>query len=191
MHTKQTILIIGTGDAVKMMTRRLANGSFNVLLWDKDFAKAEALVKELADNHGCCDLEAMQCTFDGAWEADIIILAVAFEEQKEVARLIKKVVNQKILVSAEFPAGNTDDHHSPESCEDKELQELLPHTKIVRIFCEQTSKGNVADNKKSSRFLIAGNDNCTINTVTELLGSVGLIIIRSKQQGFETNHRQK
>ncbi len=187
MLTKQTILIIGTGNAAKVMTARLANGNFTVLLCDKDFAKAEAVVKELAGNNGCCDLEAMQCTFDGAWEADIIIFAVDFQEQKEVASLIKEVVNQKILISTESPAGKMEGDHSPGSCEARALQELLPNTRIVRIFGELPGQDDPENDKKLTRFLIAGNDNCTVNTVTELLGSVGFNIVRSKQPVVESN----
>ncbi|GEM_PF-957559 len=187
MLTKQTILVIGTGNSAKLMTARLAKGNYNVLLCDKDFTKAEAVVKELADNNGCCNLEAMQCTFDGAWEADIIIFAVDFQEQKEVARLIKEVVNQKILISAELPSGNHHGDHSPESCEAKALQELLPNTRIVRIFGEQPGQYDPANDKKLPRFLIGGNDNCTVNTVIEMLGSVGFNIVRSKQAGAESD----
>lgn len=187
MLTKQTILIIGTGNAAKVMTSRLANGNFTVLLCDKDFTKAEAVVKEMTDNSDCRDLEAMQCTFDGAWEADIIIFAVDFQEQKEVARLIREVVNQKILISAELPAGRIDGDHSPGSCEAKVLQELLPNTRIVRIFGEQPGQDDPANNIKLPRFLIAGNDDCTVDTVTELFGSAGFNVVRSKQPGVESN----
>ncbi len=180
MLTKQTILIFGTGDSARLMAARLANGNFNVLLCDKDFTKAEDLVKDLTNNKGCHDLEAMQCTFDGAWEADIIIFAVDFQEQKEIARLIKEVVNQKILISAALPAGEVEGIHSPEASETNVLQSLLPNTRIVRIFGEQAgTEGSVSD-KKMVRFLVAGNDEETVETVSELLGSVGFNIVRSK-----------
>ncbi|MBC7887956.1 MAG: NAD(P)-binding domain-containing protein [Ferruginibacter sp.] len=174
MLTKQTIVIIGTGFTGKAIAARLASGCFHVLICDKEFSNAETLVNELKEIEHDCDVEAMECSFDGAWEADIIILATHFDEQKEVAGIIKEVVNQKILVSAVQPGTETIEELSPACSQVRALQELLPNTKIVRIFNDDPMADEPVFNKNITKVLIAGMDDKAVEAVSRILESVGV-----------------
>lgn len=174
MLTKQTIVIMGAGVTGRAIAACLATGNFHVLLCDKDHVQAEAAEKELKDKGQPCDVESMACFFDGAWEADIIILAMDFEEQKEVAGVIKEVANQKILVSTVQPGAEMVAAPATEGCQLTTLQRLLPNTKIVRIFPDVAANASPDICKSITSILIAGNDNEAVETVSGMLKSVGV-----------------
>lgn len=180
MLTKQTIVIMGAGYTGRALAACLANGNFYVLLCDKDHSKAEAIAEDLKDTRQDCDVESMQCSFDGAWEADIIILSMDFEGQKEVAGMIKEVVTQKILVSTVHPDPKIISDHSSADCQLKVLQELLPNTKIVRILADLPASDLTNISKSITSVSIAGNDDEAVETVSGILRSVGVNTTRTE-----------
>ena len=120
MHTPQTIVIIGTGATGKGIAANLAGSRYRVLLCGHDFPETSSFVEELQAAHRYYDIEALSCSFEASWEADIIILAISAAHQPEVAARIRKVANQKVVItiSENGPA----------------LQQLLPYSKIVESF---------------------------------------------------------
>jgi predicted dinucleotide-binding enzyme len=62
---------------------------------------------------------------DGCWEADIIILDIPYNEETEVAELIKEVSTQKIVVSFS---------ENKNAFENDGLQNLLKYSKVVKAF---------------------------------------------------------
>ncbi|MEO6732611.1 MAG: NAD(P)-binding domain-containing protein [Ferruginibacter sp.] len=178
MLTKQTVLIIGAEQAGREIATHLADGNFHILLCDKEYTKAAALVNEINSTGHCCDAEAMECSFDSAWEADIVILAINFDEQKEVAGIIKDVVNQKILVSTGLPSSEINVAPSSSDCQLEALQKLLPNTKVVRIFNDDSSNEAPVNDKNIPGVLIAGNDETAVDTVLQMLVSVGINAVR-------------
>jgi hypothetical protein len=76
------------------------------------------LLTEIESRHPNVELDLIDCMKDGCWEADIIILDIPYDEETEVAALIKEVSTQKIVVS--FSEN-----------ENSELQNLLKYSKVV------------------------------------------------------------
>src|SRR5450432_3992716 len=107
----------------------------------------------------------MPCFFEGAWEADIIILATHFQAQKEVAGIIKEVVNQKILISIVHRGEDIIERLSPAGSQHKTLQSLLPNTKIISIFNDDLIIDQPAFSKNTTGVLIAGNDQKAVRIV--------------------------
>ena len=189
MLTKQTILIIGTEHFGKAMAARLANGDFHLLICDKEYSKAETLVKELTNTGKCCEAEAMQCSFDSAWEADIIILALPLPEQKAVAVLIKEVVNQKILVSTVDQAPEAIASLSSADCQLAALQYLLPNTKIVMVFNDGPGIGQAVSGQSGTGIMVAGNDEKAVEAISVILESVGINSIHIERLSASDHHR--
>ncbi|MCW3089328.1 MAG: oxidoreductase [Ferruginibacter sp.] len=180
MHVKQTILVIGSGAQGKAIAASLANGNYHVLLSDKDFAKAEALVNGLKHDRQHCDVEAMQCFFDSAWESDMILLALCFSEQKEVATTIKEVVNQKILVSLVDPGASEKGNEISAEKQAGLLQQLLPNTKIVQLETADPGTDHTDCSKHLSGVILSGNDEKALEIVSSMLASVGVKSLLTK-----------
>lgn len=178
MQTKQTIAIIGaTGSMGSAIAKSLAKGNFRLLLKGSRIEALEALVTELRAANADVDAEAMVCPKEAGWEADIIIMAVPFAAEKEVAASIKEVASQKIVVSIANPLNQTFDGllTSPDTSAAEELQKLLPYSKVIKAF-NTTFAADFAtpiiDGKTIDAF-IAGNDEEAIQTVTELVQTAG------------------
>lgn len=122
MHTPQTIVIIGAGYAGMCIARGLAGGNDKVILCDESFGLAGRTTDELKRDYPAYDIEAMECFFNAAWEADIIILTLSCAAFAEVAEKIKEVANQKIVVVTDL--------------EPEQLQVFLPNSKLVQAFTE-------------------------------------------------------
>ncbi len=156
MFTRQTILIIGTGEAGSWIATNLSGGNYHVLLCDKEFNKAHTLAEELQAKHPFYDVEAMECSYNGAWEADVIIIATPCHEQKQVVSYIKDVVNQKIVVSL---------CDKDEITVTEELQQLLPHTKIINV---QSNKW-VHSSEDAQHVFVGGKNTEAVDTVSAML----------------------
>lgn len=170
MH-QQTIVIIGTGYTGKVMATYLTGGDFHVLLCDKDIAKAEALEEELKNKKQDADVEAMQCSFDSAWQADIILLALNFDAQKVVAQMIKDVVNQKILISMVHQNAEIIPAIDTATSQVETLQQILPYTKIVTIFYNDQNYNEAVTEKCPDSFLVTGNNKQANDIVTKIFES--------------------
>lgn len=120
MFNPQTIVIIGTGSTGKGLAASLAGSRYRVLLCGLDFLETRSYVEELQTRHPHYDIEALSCSFEASWEADMIILAISAPHQPEVAQRIRKVACQKVVVT-------TQDNRDT-------LQQLLPHSRVVQAF---------------------------------------------------------
>ena len=121
--------------------------------------------------------EQINCLNDGCWEADIIILAVPFEAEKEIAEKIKEVANQKIVISIANPLNQTYDGlvTAPGTSAAEELQKLLPDSKVIKSFNTTFAADFVTpviDGKQADAF-IAGDDEEALETVKELVSTAG------------------
>ncbi len=161
MRTKQTVIIIGAAsEPGSFIAKSLSQGNYRLLLNDKDQVRLNELREEIIEKNSCADAEAIDCSFEGCWEADIIICAVSSDEQKELASRIREVANQKIVISFTDLSGK-----------DVELQTLLPNSKIVNVDAE-VFYGSNADGKPVNP-LIAGDDHETLQTIAELFTTAG------------------
>jgi 8-hydroxy-5-deazaflavin:NADPH oxidoreductase len=155
MRTKQTIAIIGLGELGKRLGTAFAVGKDRVLLFDKDELEARSLAAQLKESHANYDIEALTCSADACWEADVIILTVANEEQANVANYIREYANQKIVV-------NTSGDHN----EANDLQQLLPHSRIITAFHDLPTR--LAGNAINTECNVDGEDADAIEIIAEL-----------------------
>src|SRR5687767_1955934 len=110
MAIKQNIAVIGaTGNMGSAISKSLAKGNYRLLLKANDQEKLNQLVTEIKAANPSADVEAMVCPKDASWEADIIIAAVPYAAEKEVAEKIREVATQKIVVSIANPLNETYD----------------------------------------------------------------------------------
>lgn len=178
MVTKQTISIIGaTGSMGSAIAQSLAGGNYRLLLKANNREKLEALVADIKNTHPHADVEGAACPRDASWEADIIIAAVPYSAEKEVAERIREVATQKIVISIANPLNETfDGLLTPAGTSAaEELQQLLPHSKVVKAF-NTSFAANFAQpdfNGQRADAFIAGNDADALETVSEMVQAAG------------------
>ena len=178
MNTKQTIAVIGaTGNMGKGIARSLAKGNNRLLLFGNNPQKVQMLVDEIKKENQSSDIEALQCPTNASWEADIIILAVPYEAQKELATKIEAVTNQKIVVSIANPLNDTYSGlvTAPDTSAAEELQNRLPNAKVVKafntVFAADFATPVIAGQQADA--FVAGNDAEAVKTVSELVATAG------------------
>ena len=178
MNTKQTIAVIGaSGNMGSAISKSLSKGNYRLLLFSNEKEKTEALINEIKNSHAAADLEALECPTDASWEADVIILAVPFQAEKELAEKIREVANQKIVISIDNPLNEAYEGlvTSPGTSAAEELQKLLPNAKVVKAFNTTFAADfitPVIDGKQVDSF-IAGNDEEALQTIFELVTTAG------------------
>ena len=130
MSVKKTIAIIdatqrrGMGIAIQ-----LSKIDCRLLLISDDGESLTFLSEKLlAENHKA-EIECVECSKEGCWEADVIILTMSEQDEKAIVDRMKEVVIQKIVVSV-----------SEERNSGNELRSLLPFSKHVKIYWNYPSK---------------------------------------------------
>ena len=178
MQTKQTIAIIGaTGNMGSAISASLAKGNYRLLLKGSKQEELNALVADIKIKYAAADVEAAVCPTDASWEADIIILAVPFAAEKEIAEKIKEVANQKIVISIANPLNETYNGlvTAPDTSAAEELQKQLPNSKVVKAF-NTTFAADFASpviaGKQVDAF-IAGDNEEALQTVSDLVSTAG------------------
>jgi hypothetical protein len=177
MKTKQTIAVIGaTGSMGSSISKNLSKENYRLLLCATDEDKLRTLAGDIGKK-SAAEIETLDCTVDAGWEADIIILAVPFQAEKEVAQKIKQVANQKIVISIANPLNDTYDGllTAPDTSAAEELQKHLPNAKVVKAFNTTFAADfatPVIDGKQVDAF-VAGNDEDAVKTVSEIVKVAG------------------
>jgi predicted dinucleotide-binding enzyme len=151
MGVRKTIAIIGAAGNTAIV-KSLAKGNNRLLLIGEDNDKLTQLANEIIEAIPAAEIEAMNCVFNGCWEADIIILDVPYAAQKEVAEKIRDVATGKTIISIHNNAEETQSNKN-----NKGLQELLPYSKIVDITV-------TANTDETIDVLVTGNDAETLLT---------------------------
>jgi len=159
------------------ISKSLSKGNYRLLLKSGDTDKLKKLSSEIKATHPSADLELMTCPTEASWEADIIILAVPFEAEKEITERIRDVANQKIVVSIANPLNQSFDGlvTRPGTSAAEELQKLLPNSKVVKAFNTTFAADfstPVIDGKQVDAF-IGGNDKEAVETVKGLVSTAG------------------
>jgi 8-hydroxy-5-deazaflavin:NADPH oxidoreductase len=178
MQTKQTIAVIGaSGNMGSAISKSLSKGNNRLLLFANEKEKVDTLVQDIQSNNATADVEALECPTDASWEADVIILAVPYQAEKEIIMKIKEVANQKIVISIANPLNETYNGlvTAPDTSAAEELQKLLPNSKVVKAFNTTFAADfttPVIDGKQVDAF-IAGNDEEALQTVSELVTTAG------------------
>ena len=178
MKTKKTIAVIGaTGKMGSAISKSLSNGNYRLLLHANSLDKVQALEEVIKSENPSADVEAANCSVNASWEADIIIIAVPFAAEKEVAEKIKDQSNQKTVISIANPLNDTyDGLVTPDyTSAAEELQKLLPNSKVIKAFNTTFAADfstPVIDEKQVDAF-IAGNDEEALETVSEIVSTAG------------------
>jgi NADPH-dependent F420 reductase len=178
MATKKTIAIIGaSGNMGSAIAKSLAKGKYRLLLFANRKEKLQKIISEIKEANPAADVDGASCPFDASWEADIIIPAVKYPIEKEVAQKIKDVATQKIIISISNPLNETYDGlvTSTDTSTAEELQKLLPYSKVVKafntIFSRDFSQPLISG--KQADCFIAGDDEEAVQTVSELVAAAG------------------
>lgn len=178
MHTKTTIAIIGsTGNMGSAIAKSLAKGGHRLLLFGGDAEKLDVLKAAIGQINAEAVVEPIGCPADASWEADIVILAVPYAAEAEIAEKIRPYVTQKIVISIANPMNETfDGMVTPaDSSAAQELQRLLPDAHVVKAF-NTTYAANFAepviDGKQVDAF-VAGDDEQAVETVVGLVKTAG------------------
>jgi predicted dinucleotide-binding enzyme len=178
MSTKQTIAIIGaSGNMGAAIAKNLAQGNYRLLLCSAEQGKVQAVVENIISKSPSAEVEAIGCSAEASWEADIIISAVPYLGEKEVAERIRTYANQKIVISISNPFSEPNSGVATEAGTSaaEELQRLLPHSKVVKAFSTTlpTDFASPFLDRKEVDVFIAGNDEEALQTVSELVSTAG------------------
>jgi len=176
MPIKKTIAIIGaSGNMGSAIAKSLSNGNYRLLLFGNQQEKVKQLINEIKSVNSASDVESMGCPFDASWEADIIIPAVQYEVESDVAEKIREVATQKIVVSISNPINDLHNGSGAVKSAAEDLQNHLPNSKVVKAFNTIFAKDFLQPviNGKQLDVFIAGDDEESLNIVSELVDEAG------------------
>lgn len=175
MKAKETIAIIGaTGKMGSSIAKDLSKDIYRLILMSKDVTKLSVLKDNLSTPDTKALIDIHDCAREGSWEADVIIMATPYEEEREIAEKIRDVATGKIVISVSGRpyAWVT----TPNSSRAEELQELLPYSKIVKVFntsfCSGFHAPAVAGGKPDA--FIAANNGQALEAVSRIVTSAGM-----------------
>ena len=178
MNTKQVVAVIGaSGSMGSAIAKNLSRGNYRILLHSSKTNKVQSLINEIKAVNPFADIEIVDDYVEVCWEADIIIVAVPFGVEKEVAENIRKVVNQKVVISISNPLNDTYIGliTAPGTSAAEELQKKLPKAKVVKAFNTTFAEDfyQPAINGQQVDCFVAGNDEEALQVVYDLVKTVG------------------
>ncbi len=178
METKQTVAVFGaSGSMGSAITKSIAKGPYRLLLMSNDAGKLQELQSDIVKEFPDAEAEVIQTLIDARWKADIFILAVPYAAEAEIVPEIKDLAEGKIVISITNPI-NKDLSGlvtQPGTSAAEELQKLLPQSKVVKAFNTTFAADfthPVIDGKQVDSF-IAGNDEPSVKTVSEMIKTAG------------------
>jgi len=174
----KTIAIIGaTGNMGSAIAKSLANADYRLLLFAHDKEKLNKVSSEIKSINSNADVDCMGCAMEASWEADIIIAAVPYTAEKEVAEKIRQVATQKIVISISNPANEdfTEMVTAPGTSAAEELQKLLPASKVMKAlnttYAADFAQPVIAEKQVDA--FIAGEDDEALETIKEVVAKTG------------------
>ena len=175
---KQTIAIVGAAGSMGAgIARNLANAGHSILLAGSRREKLIELLGNIKSVTPHADVEILDCAHEASWEADIIIPAVPYTAQREVANKIRDVATGKIVISIVNPLNETIDGlvTAPTTSAAEKLAVLLPYSKIVKAFNTVTPADFNMPDLGGSRVdcFVAGDDASAVETVAGLVKQGG------------------
>lgn len=160
MAAKVTIALIGLANGIcSVLVHTLAKANYRLLLVTKDGNDIEHLTRQINLTLPGADVEVIDCVKNGCWEADIIVFVGANQIDHAFINKIKAVSTQKIVVALSInKTGSNFD-----AFESKNIQLLLPHSKVVQLFNQY----------ESTEAFIAGDDSEALQTVAHIIKNAG------------------
>ncbi|MCW3116070.1 MAG: oxidoreductase [Chitinophagaceae bacterium] len=136
MATQRTIAIIGACSANgKIASKKLASGNTRVLLADENMEDLVLLKNEIEAGHSGVEVEIKECIKEAGWEADIVVLALNWQAEKEIFTMIKPFMTGKTVIS--FSKDN--------NC-------LLPYSKVISIKEDRKDWANEMEEQINNDF---------------------------------------
>ncbi len=132
-----TIVIIGAGGNMGSgLAKRLSAAGHRVLLAGSAPSALDALRLQILTSTPGANVERLDCSREASWEADVIIPAVPYSAQAEVARRIKDVACRKAVISLANPLNEAyDGLVTPTGTSAaEELADVLPNAMVVKAF---------------------------------------------------------
>ena len=164
MAIKKTIAIVGaTETAGRAIVNQFSPMPYRLLLISHQPGQLNELTEKINKQYPGAEIESLDCVKDGCWEADIIIIAVEAAEEKKVAELMKDVATQKIVVVVS---------QNENAC--RELEKVLPYSKIVKAFINQERKeillsgNNETVNEEISKIFIQAGYNTILQSINKI-----------------------
>ena len=179
MATKKVVAIIGaSGDMGSAIAKALVNSDYRLLLVSRDKSKAVKLFAWLKRKRPTAEVEIVESEKEACREADIILLAVPYKTEKEVAENIREVATQKVVIDVSNPLNDAYYHlvTAPGASAAEELQKVLPNSKVVKAFnmIFASDLAQLGEKEKQIKTFIAGDDEEALSIVGEMSVSMGL-----------------
>ena len=166
---KKVAVIGATGNMASAISKSLSKGNYKLLLYANTPGQMQSLVQEIITANPSADVEAIDCSVNASWEADIIITDIPYRTEKEVAEKIRAVSNQKIVISITNALHDTNKEliTNPGISAAEEMQQLLPNSKVIKVFNTSFAHGISSQSTESNKTvtLLAGNDEAALQTV--------------------------
>jgi NADPH-dependent F420 reductase len=183
--TKKTIAILGAkGRMGSGIAQSLIRAGYRVVLANDGDKEPTPIVDKLSSRVGRlrlrtprADVRIVPSSREASWEADIIVFALPYELQAEIADKIRDVVTGKVVISTTNPLNKECDGLLTASTTSaaEELAQQLPHSKIVKafntIFAAHIEKPTVAG--KIVDVFVAGDDEEAVSIVMQLVKDAG------------------
>ncbi|TCK80806.1 hypothetical protein C8N28_2560 [Albibacterium bauzanense] len=162
MAVKQTIAFIGAADELyTVLVKKLAQANYPLLFISNDGYRYQQLTDQIKSDIPNADIETTDCAKEACWEADIIALFDNTTLEKELIERISAVATQKIVICI-----STSDNHNLSSIQTKDLQSMLPNSKVIQVFHDISGL----------ELLVSGADQEAIELVSEIFENAGFII---------------
>lgn len=159
MGYKSSVAIIGATTTLGNVLVKSMASDYRLLLVDINERKLKILRAELQNLSSNTEVELSYSCKDACWEADVIILAVACDEQASIALSLKEVATCKTIINI-----------TTSETRFYELQHILPYSNLVNVLVL---------GKTYSILHQLGNNECknkeAIETVYHMLNTSGFI----------------
>lgn len=158
MAMQETIALLGIKERNDLLDR-LVQENYRLLFVGNEESELRSLSEEYKDKQGRATVEFVSCAKSGCWEADIIAFLELQNIQNQLARKIKEVCTQKIVVCLSYEQQGI----NFSAVQVAQVQELLPHSKVVHILI---------DSEKMEAF-ISGKEPQGIDHITGIFEKTG------------------
>src|SRR5579872_7303909 len=132
------VLIIGAGKMGRSLATRLSSGRHAITLFDVDPERSEAVASDLGGTRpGGARVAIAETSSEAVPEVDVVILATSYAANLEVARMLGKELDGKIIVDISNPLNETFDGlvTDPGTSAAETIRAVLPKgAKLVKAF---------------------------------------------------------
>lgn len=176
------VLIIGTGSMGRGIATRLIAGGNDVTLFDQSPDAARTLAAQLQGAVPGTNVAVAAGAADAVRESHVVILATPYDGTLEIARELRKALDDKVVVDISNPLNATFDAlvTSPSTSAAETIRAVLPSSaKLVKAF-NTTFAGTLVAGEVAGMpldVLIAGDDDGAKSKVADLVRGGGMIPI--------------